>query len=80
YIEDSSNMRLAWKPQANEVFALMTASTAEMLQSKGVKFHEWKIPVGFDASAIKAGERLWRFVTSFATTKNDIEAFGRLIE
>jgi threonine aldolase len=78
-IENSSKMRLAWKPQANEVFALMTSATAEMLQSKGVKFHEWKTPAGFDASGVKAGEKLWRFVTSFATTETDIEAFGRLI-
>ena len=79
HVENSSNMRLAWKPQANEVFALMTVSTAETLQSKGVKFHEWRTPAGFDASGIKTGEKLWRFVTSFATTEDDIEAFGRLV-
>jgi len=78
HMERSPKMRLAWKPEANEVFALMSSAAAETLQQKGVKFHEWKLPAGFSAAGVETGEKLWRFVTSFATTEGEIEAFGNL--
>jgi threonine aldolase len=77
-IERSSKMRLAWKPEANEVFAVMPSASAETLMAAGVEFHEWKIPVGFDARTLSTDEMLWRFVTSFATTTEDIDAFAAL--
>lgn len=79
YIERSAKMRLAWKPEANEVFAVMTPAIAETLASKGVEFHEWKRPANFDAGSLAPDEKLWRFVTSFATTEEDVAAFGALV-
>ena len=41
HIERSPRLRLAWPPAANEVFAVMAASTAEKLKAAGLMFHPW---------------------------------------
>jgi threonine aldolase len=74
----SAKVRLAWKPQANEIFGIMTRETAGALQAKGAVFHLWKPPHGF-AGEIGEDETLCRFVTSFATTADEIDRFGDLI-
>jgi threonine aldolase len=77
-IEASSRARLAWKPQANEVFAIMEKAQAARLQAAGAHFHDWHPPCGM-ADTLGEGEALYRFVTSFATTPEDIERLERLI-
>ncbi len=77
HIRSSKKLRLAWEPQANEVFALMSASTMDALQKKDARFYEWHPPHGF--GGMKPGEKLCRFVTSFATTEDEISRFGGLI-
>ncbi|MDN5925834.1 MAG: low specificity L-threonine aldolase [Hyphomicrobiales bacterium] len=74
----SGTVRLAWKPEANEVFGIMARETAGAFQSKGAIFHPWKTPHGF-AGEIGEDETLCRFVTSFATTADDVDRFGDLI-
>ncbi|MGP2493746.1 threonine aldolase family protein [Mesorhizobium sp. PUT5] len=77
-IEDSSSARLAWLPQANEVFAVMPKAQAERLQAQGAAFYDWHAPHGFDGHAGK-DEGLYRFVTSFATTAEEVDRFGSLL-
>jgi len=77
-LEKSGRARLAWRPQANEVFAIMPRALAKGLQDKGARFHEWRKPASFDA-ALGADAALYRFVTSFATTGDDIAALARLL-
>lgn len=77
-IRASSSMRLAWKPDANEVFAIMEAGTKERLAQAGAVFYDWHKPHGY-AGAIGDGEILCRFVTSFATTDEDIDRFAALV-
>ncbi|MEW9838144.1 threonine aldolase family protein [Mesorhizobium marinum] len=77
HIRQSGAMRLAWEPQANEVFAIMPPAHAQALQDKGARFYDWLTPHGFDGVA--TGEKLWRFVTSFATTQDEVDRFGDLI-
>jgi threonine aldolase len=74
----SKSVRLAWKPQANEVFAIMTEGEMKTLQDKGARFYDWHTPHGFDGN-VGAGEKLCRFVTSFATTEDEVDRFGGLI-
>ena len=76
-IGGSSSAQLAWKPQANEVFAVMKRSEAERLQAAGAVFYEWHKPASFDGP-LADDEALYRFVTSFATTSEDVERFGEL--
>src|SRR5690606_34370582 len=72
YFGASEKIRLAWQPQANEVFGVMTKETADTLRAKGAVFHPWKPPHGF-ADGIKEGETLCRFVTSFATSEDEVD-------
>ena len=76
-IDASPRMRLAWQPQANEVFAIMTEATMADLQKEGARFYPWPTP-GFAAGITGEHEVITRFVTSFATTAEEVEAFAEL--
>ncbi len=78
HLRKSPRARLAWEPQANEVFAILGSETAASLQQEGVVFHPWHTPRSF-AAEMAPDEAVYRFVTSFATTEDDVENFGRLI-
>ena len=75
---ESRTARLAWEPQANEVFAVFRTGLAEELKSRGAVFYPWEPPAGWGD---KHGddEALYRFVTSFATTTDDVDRFAALI-
>lgn len=74
----SQRLRLAWPPEANEVFAIMSRHDADDLAAKGAVFHPWDPSHGHHAD-LGADEVLTRFVTSFATTETDVDRFGALI-
>jgi threonine aldolase len=74
----SRHARLAWEPQANEVFAIIEKGTVERARAAGARFYDWHVPAGFDG-VIEDNEGLCRFVTSFATTAGDVDRFGNLI-
>ena len=68
---DSQIARLAWQPQANEVFAVIDEGRGrKRLQAAGAAFYDWHTPHGFDGQ-LGEDEELCRFVTSFATTDED---------
>jgi len=75
---ESSHARLAWQPQANEVFAILPDRQRERLREKGAAFHPWGTPLSFD-DELAGDETICRFVTSFATTVEDVDRFGELI-
>ena len=77
-IRASKDVRLAWEPQANEVFAIMAEGTMKDLQARGARFYDWHNPHGF-GEALAPGEKLCRFVTSFATTEEEVDRFGGLV-
>jgi threonine aldolase len=74
----SKKVRLAWKPDANEVFGVMTKTSVDSLQAKGAVFYPWHPPHGY-AGEIGENETLCRFVTSFATSEEEVDRFGALI-
>jgi threonine aldolase len=74
----SNRVRLAWEPQANEVFAIVSREKAEQMRAAGARFHEWGVPQSFDGD-VPEGEAVYRFVTSFATAAEDVDKFGELI-
>ncbi|RWL50110.1 low specificity L-threonine aldolase [Mesorhizobium sp. M2E.F.Ca.ET.209.01.1.1] len=77
-VEDAPAGRLAWLPQANEVFAILNRETAEKLRTAGAKFYEWGVPSGFDGH-LGDNEAIYRFVASFATTTEEIDRLGELL-
>ena len=78
-LEDASSSRLAWLPQANEVFAVIDRKKVEKLKAAGAAFYDWHKPHGFDGH-IGENEGLYRFVTSFATTEKDVDRFADLLK
>ncbi|MBA8900375.1 MULTISPECIES: low specificity L-threonine aldolase [unclassified Phyllobacterium] len=77
-ISASKELRLAWQPRANEVFAIMKKQTSAKLQSSGAAFYDWFTPHA-EKGLLAQDETITRFVTSFATTPEDISRFGDLI-
>jgi threonine aldolase len=73
-IRASSQMRLAWEFQANEVFVVMPQATADRLKREGAVFYPWPVPPHL-AGQLTPGENLFRFVTSFATSDGEIDRF-----
>ena len=62
--------RLLRDPQANELFVILDTSLAESLAQAGVTFLDWPLPAG---EQVGPSEGLYRFVTSFATTEEDVQ-------
>lgn len=77
-IASSPVARLAWQPQANEVFAVIKTDVAKKALAAGAAFYDWHAPAGFDGQ-LGEDETLYRFVTSFATTADEIGRFGELL-
>ncbi|PRD42726.1 low specificity L-threonine aldolase [Phyllobacterium phragmitis] len=78
HIRASERIRLAWSPQANEVFAIMKKSVSEKLQQQGAVFYDWNPPHS-ETNRVEEEEIFTRFVTSFATSQDEVDRFGDLI-
>lgn len=76
-ISASNRMRLAWRPQANEVFAIMANETFAELQAKGARFYPWATPRSHRGE-VGDGETIARLVTSFATRADEVDAFAAI--
>jgi threonine aldolase len=77
HIRKSGTLRLAWKPQANEVFAIISKKEQKRLAKKGAVFFTWHPPHELDGK-LAEDEDICRFVTSFATTAEHVDAYGKL--
>jgi threonine aldolase len=68
-------IRLGWAREINEVFPIMPQALAAALQKEGAVFFDWSgecLPPGIK---IGEGEEIYRLVTSFATTPDEVERF-----
>lgn len=70
---DRAGVAVPIRTEINEVFALLDPSAAAALQSRGAQFYPWVCPG--DAYA----GRLHRFVTSWATANEEIDAFADVL-
>jgi threonine aldolase len=77
-IDSSATARLAFAPQANEVFAILKSVELSRLQEAGAHLYDWPEPAGMSLG-IKADELLVRLVASFETGPEDIAAISRLL-
>ncbi|MCX8996834.1 low specificity L-threonine aldolase [Rhizobiaceae bacterium BDR2-2] len=73
-LEALNSARLAWPSQANEVFAVLPGEKAAAAEAAGARFYRWDAPRDMPG-LLEDGEVLIRLVTSFATTREDVEAF-----
>ena len=78
-ILNSKNARLAWKAEANEVFAIIDKATNDRLQKQGVVFYQWNTPRS-KGDLVDKNEVLIRLVTSFASEKAEVEGLIALLD
>ena len=77
-IEQSNRLRLAWPAQSNQLFMIAKKDHAEAMLAKGAHFYPW--PACSELrDQVKDDEQVYRFVTSFATTEADVDAFAELL-
>lgn len=74
-IGHSGRGRLALPVEANEVFVILPDATDRALRAAGAVYYAWPGDPGGD-EVMGEGEALYRLVTSFATTDEDIAAFA----
>jgi threonine aldolase len=74
-LSKSPHVRLAWAPQANEVFVFMPPAFAERLHGAGATFYDWSVEALAPADQPRDGEQLYRLVASFRTTEADVDMF-----
>jgi threonine aldolase len=77
HIQASKKVRLAWQPDANEVFAVMAGKTMQSLHQEGAVFSRGARRTGF-GHEIGQDETL-PFRNQFATTETEVDRFGALI-
>jgi threonine aldolase len=76
-LAEVEGVRLVWPTQANEVFAVLPPSVDAALKAAGVRYaprSKGNLPEGF---AIGPQESFARFVTSFASRDEDVDAILR---
>ncbi len=71
----STNARIVRVPEANEVFAYLTPDVAGRLKAAGAQFGDWDSSDLEPEERAGEGEGLYRFVTSFRTTAEDVDRF-----
>lgn len=74
-IAKSAHGRVGWPAEANEVFAILPKPAIAALRAAGAAFHAWP-----DADiALAPDEEMVRLVTSFATSRNEVDRFLALL-
>jgi threonine aldolase len=73
-LEASNRARPAWPTPANEIFAIFCKKLAKQLRAAGAAFYEWNISEK-DTLGLSDGEDVFRLITSFATTTDDVDNF-----
>ena len=76
-LSEIGTIRLPLPTQANEVFAIMPRSLHEAMLSGGAHYYEWP-GLGPGTDIIRQGECFVRFVTSYRTRREDVEALRAL--
>jgi threonine aldolase len=78
-IARSNQARINWQPEANELFVYMTTPVVARLRAEGAQFYEWDADGLAPADQPGDGEALYRFVTSFKTTEDDVDQFLKVL-
>lgn len=66
-------VRCTWPVQANEVFAILPVALATHLRAAGAVFYDWPVASLPSGMSLDAGACHVRFVTSFATTPEQVD-------
>jgi threonine aldolase len=74
-----AGLRLANPAEANEVFPIVPHDLAERLRAGGARFYEWPTDSLAPGVMLADNEVILRFVASFATTAEDVDALLALV-
>ena len=77
-IRGSNRVRLAWPSQSNQVFFVAETAVAKDLLEKGAHFYPFAVPREL-ADEVGDTEQVYRLVTSFCSTEEEVEAFSDLL-
>lgn len=72
--------RLAWRPDGNEVFAILPDAAIARAWAAGARLYEWGPECLSEADRPTAGESLVRLVTSFLTGVDEVDGFVGALE
>ena len=78
-IRASGDARLAFEPDANEVFAILRKPLEARLRAAGAAFHPWSTDALAPSERPGPDESFVRLVTSFATSADEVARFGDLL-
>ncbi|WP_350335948.1 threonine aldolase family protein [Coralliovum pocilloporae] len=78
-LAESNLVSLDWRPDGNEVFVTMSDELVASLTERGAVFHTWPVGDLMPDEKPARGFSLARFVTSFATTNEDVDGLLSLI-
>jgi threonine aldolase len=76
-IDGSADARLVFKPDGNEIFAILANEADSRLQAAGAVYHPWSVESLPVHERPAAGERLVRLVTSWQTDVAEVDQFAR---
>ena len=76
-LDRSADARLAFKPDGNEVFAILTSEADDRLSAAGAVYHPWSVESLPVHERPAAGERLVRLVTSWRTAAVEVDQFAQ---
>jgi threonine aldolase len=72
---DGGGLQAGWPVEANEVFAPITLEADKRLKAAGAMYYPWPS----EGMSVGADKMLVRLVTSFQTTKDDVDRFLVLV-
>ena len=78
-IRISNKLRLAWPTDSNQVFVVAERAYAESLMELGAQFYPFPAPRAL-GSSIAPDEGVYRMVTSFSSSEEDLSAFEKLLK
>ena len=78
-IAASKTARIAWTPEANEVFAFVKPDTDARLQAAGARYYEWSTAGLAPEDGPRDGEIMIRLIANFATDPADVDRFVSLL-
>ncbi len=74
-IQKSTQARLAWDSQSNEVFVYLPKDLAAKIENAGAAFHEWPANTLAEEDKPQEDFGLYRLVCSYRTTDRDVDQF-----
>jgi threonine aldolase len=77
-VRTSKSSRLAWETGGNQLFIIINDETASKMADAGVPIRTWDTPESMHGK-LGSDEKIYRFVTSFATRNEDVEAVSAFL-